>query len=87
MEDIDTTTSAGRLIFHVFASIAQFERERILERTHEGWPRPGKQGGSMVPALSKQQREEVRCLRDEEGRRIAEPARLFEVSSKTVRRA
>lgn len=35
-EDIDTTTPAGRLIFHVFASIAQFERERISERTKEG---------------------------------------------------
>ena len=35
-EDIDTTTPAGRLIFHVFASIAQFERERIRERTMEG---------------------------------------------------
>lgn len=35
-EDIDTTTPAGRLIFHVFASIAQFERERISERTVEG---------------------------------------------------
>ena len=32
-EDIDTTTSTGRLVFHVFASIAQFERERISERT------------------------------------------------------
>jgi DNA invertase Pin-like site-specific DNA recombinase len=30
-EDIDTTTPAGRLVFHVFASIAQFERERISE--------------------------------------------------------
>lgn len=35
-EDIDTTSPAGRLIFHVFASIAQFERERIVERTKEG---------------------------------------------------
>lgn len=35
-EDIDTTTPAGRLSFHVFASIAQFERERISERSKEG---------------------------------------------------
>ena len=37
-EDIDTTTPAGRLIFHVFGSIAEFERERIVERTKEGCP-------------------------------------------------
>jgi hypothetical protein len=32
-EAIDTTTPAGRLIFHVFGSIADFERERIVEFT------------------------------------------------------
>jgi DNA invertase Pin-like site-specific DNA recombinase len=34
--NIDTTTSEGRLFFHFMASIAEYERERILERTEEG---------------------------------------------------
>jgi DNA invertase Pin-like site-specific DNA recombinase len=33
---IDTTTSSGQLIFHVFAALAQFEAELILERTRAG---------------------------------------------------
>lgn len=32
-ENIDTGSPSGRLIFHVFGSIAEFERERIVERT------------------------------------------------------
>lgn len=88
-EDIDTTTPAGRLVFHVFASIAQFERERISERTREGLASARKRGriGGRPPALSATQKDEVRRMRDEDQRAISEIARLFKVSERTVRRA
>ena len=35
-EKIDTTTSGGKLIFHIFASLAEFERDLIRERTNAG---------------------------------------------------
>ncbi len=35
-ESIDTTTSGGRLIFHVFGALSQFERDLIRERTKAG---------------------------------------------------
>ena len=87
-EDIDTTTPAGRLIFHVFASIAQFERERISERTREGLDAARRRGrvGGRPPALTPAQVIEVLRMRDEEGRRLTEIAHLFKVSVKTIRR-
>lgn len=33
---IDTTTANGRLVFGLFASLAEYERELIIERTHAG---------------------------------------------------
>src|SRR3954471_24173172 len=35
-ESIDTTTSGGKLIFHIFGALAEFEREIIRERTQAG---------------------------------------------------
>ncbi len=35
-ESMDTTTSGGKLIFHVFGALAEFERELIRERTQAG---------------------------------------------------
>lgn len=47
-ESIDTTTSGGKLIFHMFGALAEFERDVIRERTQAGL-RPararGRQGG------------------------------------------
>lgn len=39
-EALDTTTSGGRLVFHVFAALAEFIRELIVEGTGRGWRRP-----------------------------------------------
>lgn len=86
-EDIDTTTPAGRLVFHVFASIAQFERERIRERTMEGLEVARKKGriGGRPPALSEGQKSEVLRLKAE-GRAMKDIAALFKVSLATVKR-
>ena len=35
-DPIDTTNAQGRLVFNIFASLAEFERDLIVERTHAG---------------------------------------------------
>ncbi len=47
-ESIDTSTPGGRLVFHVFGALAQFERDLIRERTQAGLaaaPARGRIGG------------------------------------------
>jgi DNA invertase Pin-like site-specific DNA recombinase len=47
-EQIDTTTSGGKLIFHIFGALAEFERNLIRERTMAGLAAArarGRQGG------------------------------------------
>lgn len=48
-ENIDTTTSGGRLVFHLFGALAEFERNLIRERTQAGLVAArarGRQGGT-----------------------------------------
>ena len=35
-EQVDTTTAGGKLVFHIFAALAEFERDLIRERTRAG---------------------------------------------------
>ena len=43
-ERLDTSSAAGELVFHVFGSIAHFERRLISERTRDGIAAAGKRG-------------------------------------------
>ena len=53
-ENIDTTTSGGKLIFHIFGALAEFERDIITERTNAGLTAArarGRQGGRPRSSL------------------------------------
>jgi len=53
-ESIDTTTSGGKLVFHIFGALAEFERTMIQERTHAGLAAARARGrtGGRPPALN-----------------------------------
>jgi len=62
-ENIDTTTSGGKLVFHIFGALAEFEREIIRERTQAGLQSArsrGKVGGRPKALTAK----EVQMLRN-----------------------
>jgi len=52
-EIIDTTTPGGKLVFHVFGAVAEFERDLILERTMAGLEaaRAGGRKGGRKPVI------------------------------------
>jgi Resolvase, N terminal domain/Helix-turn-helix domain of resolvase len=58
-EAIDTTTSGGKLVFHIFASLAEFERDIIRERTNAGLAAArarGRKGGRPAGVDEKKQK-------------------------------
>jgi hypothetical protein len=57
-ESIDTTTSGGRLVFHVFSTLAEFERDLIRERTMAGLAAARARGrkGGRPPVLDEKRR-------------------------------
>lgn len=64
-EQIDTTTPGGKLIFHVFGALAEFERDLIRERTHAGLAAArsrGRVGGRPKKLTDPKQLELARAL-------------------------
>ena len=85
-ESIDTTSSAGKLIFHIFGALAEFERTLIRERTHEGLQAARARGrkGGRPKALSADQQALAVKLYDEKQHTIAQICRMLGISKPTL---
>ncbi|MCW3157494.1 recombinase family protein [Micropruina sonneratiae] len=88
-ETIDTTSSGGRLVFHVFAALAEFERDLIRERTHAGLAAARARGrkGGRPPALSPDQVKAARRMYEQNEMTVAQIGAVLGVSRATIYRA
>jgi DNA invertase Pin-like site-specific DNA recombinase len=88
---IDTTTAQGRLVFNLFASLAEFERDMIRERTKAGLAAARARGrvGGRPKGLSVQAQAKARAVKTMHGLKthtILEICQLFHLSRATVYR-
>lgn len=87
-EHIDTTTPGGKLVFHVFGALAEFERDLIRERTNAGLAAArarGRKGGRKALLDGKKQ-EIARALHANPGVSVGEICKTLGVSRTTFYR-
>lgn len=85
-ERIEAGTASGDLIFHVFAALAEFERELIRERTQAGLAAARARGraGGRKPKLDEKQVREIKALLSDPDIQVTEVARRYGVSRTTL---
>lgn len=85
-EAIDTTTASGKLVFNIFASLADFERHLIGERTRAGLAAGRARGrmGGRPPALTSRQLREARLLLTDPEATVTAVAERYGVSRTTL---
>lgn len=88
-EGIDTTTSTGKLVFHIFAALAEFERDLIVDRTKAGLAAARARGAKpgRKPALSSDQVKIVRSMYAEGEHTVDAIAKVVGVSRATIYRS
>ena len=85
-EKIDTGSASGKLQFHVFAALAEFERNLIRERTLAGLSAArarGRVGGRKLKLSDKQIRE-IKALLSDPAAQVTEVAKRYGVSRVTL---
>ena len=88
-ESIDTSTPGGKLIFHVFGALAEFERDLIRERTQAGLAAARARGrvGGRPTVWTPDKRAALATLLRVDGAEVAAVARILGVSRASVYRA
>jgi len=81
-ENIDTTTSGGKLIFHIFSALAEFERDLITERTQAGLKAARARGrlGGRPSLLDNRQITRMLEMYDEAKNTVAEICKIYSIS-------
>jgi DNA invertase Pin-like site-specific DNA recombinase len=87
-ENIDTTTSGGKLIFHIFGALAEFERDIIKERTLAGLLAARARGrtGGRPKTLSPKQQEMLQVLYSDKSNSITDICKTLNISRMTFYR-
>src|SRR6266567_4579182 len=87
-EGIDTTTPAGRLVFHIFGALAEFERDLLRERTQAGLAAAAARGrrGGRPRSMTALKLRTARELRETSGLTLDEIAETVGVSRRTLSR-
>lgn len=87
-EEIDTTTPQGKLFFHFFAALAEFERDLIRERTKAGLAAARARGrkGGRRRKLSVEELQLVHKLYSEKEQSVSEICRMLKIGRTTLYR-
>ena len=85
-EKIDTGSASGKLQFHVFAALAEFERNLIRERTLAGLSAARARGrvGGRKPKLNEKQIREIKMLLADPAAKVKDVAERYGVSRTTL---
>jgi DNA invertase Pin-like site-specific DNA recombinase len=87
-ENIDTTTSGGKLIFHIFGALAEFERDIIRERTQAGLHAARARGrlGGRPKSLTPKKAQMAEALYKDKNNTIDEICKTLNISKATLYR-
>ncbi len=87
-ENIDTTTSGGKLVFHIFGALAEFERDIIRERTQAGLLAArarGKRGG-RPKVLNQKKQAMAQALYEDKNNAVSDICKTLNISRATLYR-